>query len=111
MTINRRTLLAGALGGLLAPAPISRARARGRLHLVAIRGFAFVPDQLAVRPGDQIRFTNDDLAPHTATARDGSWDTGPLAQGESTELTVTPDWSAEYFCAFHPSMTARLRIG
>lgn len=111
MTLHRRALLRAAPHGLLALALGTRARADGHVHEVRISGFAFSPALLAVRPGDQIRFINTDLTPHTATARDGSWDTGTLEQGDSTVLTVSPDWSSEYFCTYHPAMTARLRIG
>lgn len=111
MTITRRGLLAGVLGGTLAPAIAPIAHAQDAMHDISIRDFEFVPDNLAVNPGDRIRFTNHDLAPHTATGTDGTWDTGTLEQGESRVLTVTSGWSSEYVCAFHPAMTARLTIG
>lgn len=106
MTISRRGLLAGGLGFFLG----GRAGAESERHEVAIRGFQFEPRILKVRVGDRIRVTNHDLAPHTATAQDGSWDTGTLDQDQSTELSVTAEWTGDYFCAYHPSMTAQLDI-
>ena len=110
MTLSRRSMMAGALGCALAQATTLPGHAETR-HEVSIRDFAFEPGNLTVKPGDQIRFTNHDLAPHTATASDGSWDTGTLEQGQSATLMVTADWSPSYFCAFHPAMTATLLIG
>jgi plastocyanin len=80
------------------------------VHEVEISGFAFVPAALAVRPGDKIRWTNVDLSPHTATAKDGSWDTGELAEGESATLDVTETMLLDYHCLFHTEMFARLVV-
>ncbi len=110
MTLNRRAFVAGALGGAL-PLFTTHALAKeGHRHEVSIRNFVFEPDILEVKVGDRIKFTNHDLAPHTATADDGSWDTETLDQGQSIELTVTASWSGSYFCAYHPAMTATLTI-
>lgn len=109
--MDRRTFVRGALGGALIPLSPGPIAAQGELREVSIRNFVYEPETLAVKPGDQIRFTNHDLAPHTATADDGSWDTGTLEKGQSVELTVTEEWTRDYFCAHHPAMTAKLIIG
>ena len=46
--------------------------------LVAIADFAFDPETVTVDAGTKLTWTNDDEAPHTATADDGSFDTGTL---------------------------------
>ncbi len=79
-------------------------------HRVEIRKFRFAPDRLAVRPGDTITWTNRDIAPHTATARGGGWDTGTLRQGESATIAVEPGMAAEYVCRHHPAMQAVLAV-
>lgn len=109
MRPSRRGFLAGALAApvLLRSAPPAPACP---VLLVEIRGFRFLPERPEVVAGQVIRFTNLDLAPHTATAQDGSWDTGPLAEGETVSLQVAADWGADFFCAFHPVMTGRLRL-
>ena len=63
-----------------------------------------------MRVGEQIRVTNSDLAPHTATANDESWDTDTLENGHSIELTVAAEWTGDYYCAYHPKMKAMLMI-
>ena len=79
-------------------------------HLVEITGFEFQPARLQVRPGDTITWVNRDIAPHTATADDGSWDTGAIRTDESATVPVTPEMTATYYCRFHPMMTARFEI-
>lgn len=70
---------------------------------VDIQGMKFVPAEISVAAGDTITFTNHDTAPHTATASDGSFDTGRLNQGESATVTVAAGTHA-YICAIHPAM-------
>lgn len=110
MSLTRREFAGGALAGLVPAALATSALAGGQIHQVEIRDFAFHPDQLEVRRGDQICFTNSDLTPHTATANDASWDSGTLESGDRLVLDITPAWTGGYFCAFHPQMTATLVI-
>ena len=104
--INRRDLLVGA--AVLAGAPIivvTDGPAGAAVHHdVAIKSFTFEPQQLVVNIGDTIRWTNEDLAPHTATATDGSWDTGEIVRGDSRSIVVVEGMETAYFCAFHPHM-------
>ncbi|QHQ33733.1 cupredoxin domain-containing protein [Algicella marina] len=75
-------------------------------HSVAIRGGKYVPAALTVASGDTITFTNEGPAPHTATANDGSFDTGRLVRGKSATVTVTGSGDIPYFCRVHPAMKA-----
>ena len=77
-------------------------------HTVEIQDFAFVPDQLTVALGDTVTWINRDIAPHTATSTDKTWDTKTLKTGEMFTVTVTADMTTEYFCRFHPHMKATL---
>ncbi len=79
-------------------------------HNVEIRKFKFVPDRLSAKPGDTIVWTNLDIAPHTATANDRSWDTGMIKKGQSKSLTVSEIQSSGYFCRFHPHMKGDVQI-
>lgn len=58
-------------------------------HRVEISGFEFSPSELTVSVGDTITWINRDIAPHTATADDDSWDTGTLNTDDAAGLTVT----------------------
>ena len=76
-------------------------------HAVEIKGMKFVPAEIEVAAGDTITFTNADAAPHTATADDGSFDTGRLAKGESATVTVAAGDHA-YKCLVHPMMKGKV---
>jgi plastocyanin len=73
---------------------------------VDLSNFGFVPATLAVRPGSKVVFVNHDAVPHTATAVDGSWDTGNIAAGDSVVVTVAKPGA--YKCSYHPTMTGKL---
>lgn len=111
--LNRRNFVTAATASAVAAviAPVAARADKSVTHDVAIRRFKFVPARLDVRPGDVIRWTNFDLAPHTATADDGGFDTGTLKKGQSHSLMVTGDLSPAYHCAFHPHMKARIERG
>jgi LPXTG-motif cell wall-anchored protein len=57
-----------------------------------------------VKSGDTVTWTNRDSAPHTATASNGSFNTGTLKQGASASHTFTTAGTIAYICAIHPSM-------
>ena len=80
------------------------------VHEVRIKAFEFIPDHIEVLVGDTIRWTNDDIAPHTATAAELGWGTKELARGESAELFVQEGMEPTYFCIFHPHMTGTITI-
>lgn len=81
-----------------------------RTHHVEISGFKYDPDRLEVSVGDTITWINRDIAPHTATATEGGWDTGELVKGAEASITVIAGMETSYFCAFHPMMKAQLSI-
>ena len=114
MTIWSRRWFSGALAGAATLALFggwrSQARAARPTHQVVIRKFAFVPPALAIEPGDTVRWMNEDIAPHTATATDASWDTASVAKGEARSVTFSEPGHMAYFCAFHPNMTGEIIV-
>lgn len=73
-------------------------------HVVEIKGMAFSPKNLTVKAGETIKFINMDSAPHTASAKDGSFGTGRLKKGESAMVKISTTGDINYFCKVHPSM-------
>ena len=111
--LSRRTFLGRTAAALIATASSSTLDASsspGTVHHVEIRSFRFLPSRLVVRPGDSVVFVNRDIAPHTATALDGSWGTGELKLNESASVRVTDGMATEYLCRFHPLMTGEIAI-
>jgi plastocyanin len=79
-------------------------------HAVDIAGFAFSPGSLTVSVGDTVTWANADAQGHTATADDGSFDTGTIAGSGSKSVTLTTAGTFAYHCKIHPSMTATLIV-
>jgi LPXTG-motif cell wall-anchored protein len=71
---------------------------------VTIRDYAFSPGTVTVRPGDTVTWTNRDGVRHSATAEDGSFDTGLLGRGQSGEHTFREAGTYQYVCTPHPNM-------
>jgi plastocyanin len=72
--------------------------------VVTISDFQFSPSTITVHVGDTITWTNDGPSAHTATARDGSFDTGLLHKDASASHTFTQPGTFTYFCRIHPFM-------
>ena len=79
-------------------------------HTVTLDGFAFQPTMLQVKAGDEVEWVNKDIVEHTATARDGAFDSKLLKPGASWRWKATKPGRHAYFCALHPTMTATIEV-
>ena len=77
---------------------------------VTIRDFSFSPATVTVEAGDTVTWHNAGPSPHSATADDGSFDTGILSKGESGSHTFTRAGTFTYYCGPHPSMKGTIRV-
>ncbi|MEX2246876.1 MAG: plastocyanin/azurin family copper-binding protein [Dehalococcoidia bacterium] len=77
---------------------------------VRIENFSFEPGNVEVPAGAAVTWTNEDSAPHDATARNGDWETERLSEGQSDTLTFDSSGEYDYYCSIHPSMKARLVV-
>ena len=77
---------------------------------VSIKDFSFAPKSVTVSVGDSVSWTNTGDEVHTATARDGSFDTGNIASGGSGSATFRKAGTFSYFCEPHPFMTASVTV-
>jgi plastocyanin len=68
---------------------------------ISIKDFQYNPADLAVKVGETVTVTNSDTAPHTVTARDGSFNVDVPANGKAT-VTVPKAGSHPYYCTYHP---------
>jgi hypothetical protein len=71
---------------------------------VTIADFNFTPDSITIHVGDTVTWTNKGPSAHTATAQDGSFNTGVLAKGASASHTFTQAGTFTYICQIHPFM-------
>ncbi len=77
---------------------------------VQIRDFTFTPGNLQVPVGATVTWTNYDSAPHSATADDGTWDTGILNKDQHASVTFNTPGDYSYYCTVHPNMKAHLLV-
>jgi plastocyanin len=90
-----------------APAPSGDA---GRSAKVEIEDFAYYPDPVTIEEGGKVIWQNEDSAPHTATADDGSFDTGTLEEGKLKSETFKQAGTYTYICSIHPDMHGTVEV-
>jgi plastocyanin len=77
---------------------------------IDISQFKFAPASITIKAGTKITWTNQDTAPHTATADNSSWDSGTLQKGQSFSFTFNKAGLVKYHCEIHPNMTATITV-
>lgn len=81
-----------------------------RSEKVEIVDFSYDPDPVTIEEGGKVTWINQDSAPHTATADDGSFDTGTLDEGKLKSETFEEPGEYTYFCEIHPSMKGTIKV-
>ncbi|CAN5308632.1 hypothetical protein BH20ACT24_BH20ACT24_08410 [soil metagenome] len=61
----------------------------------------FSPAQITIAVGESVTFANQGDRPHTATADDGSFDTGSVDPAASAAVTFDTAGTYPYYCQFH----------
>jgi plastocyanin len=89
------------------PAPASSGNS------VMIKGFAFSPDTLTVKPGTTVTWTNGDGTSHTVASDAGApvaFSSDPIANGASYTFTFSQPGTYTYHCSIHPSMKGTIIV-
>jgi plastocyanin len=81
-----------------------------RSEKVDIVEFTYGPDPVTVQTGGKVIWLNRDTAPHTATADDGSFDTGTIERGKLKSETFKEAGTYPYFCEIHPTMHGTVEV-
>ncbi|HEX6666436.1 MAG TPA: plastocyanin/azurin family copper-binding protein [Solirubrobacterales bacterium] len=82
----------------------------GGSEKVEIVDFTFHRNPVVVRTGGKVIWKNEDTAPHTATADDGSFDTGTIEPGKIKSETFKEAGIYYYFCEIHPTMHGTVEV-
>lgn len=77
---------------------------------ISIADFKYDPEAVTVDAGTEVVWTNSDDAAHTATADDGSFDTGTLNLDDSGRATFDQPGTYSYYCRFHAFMKATVEV-
>lgn len=78
---------------------------------VAIKNFTFTPNALRVPVGATVRWTNQDAAPHTATATGSAFSSPQLRKGQGYSRRFSKPGRYTYLCALHPGMRGTVIVG
>lgn len=89
------------------PAPSGEAQKAEKVQIVE---FTYEPDPVVVQAGGKVTWQNEDTAPHTATADDGSFDTGTIDKGKLGSATFKEAGTFTYFCEIHPTMHGTVEV-
>lgn len=90
------------------PTPTPTASASG--NSITIASFSFSPQNLTVKVGTKVTWTNNDGVAHTVTADKGAFNSGPLSNGQSFSFTFTKAGTYSYHCTIHPKMVATIIV-
>jgi plastocyanin len=73
---------------------------------------SYLPDPVTVVIGvnNTITWTNNDSAPHTVTANDGSFDSGAMAPTQTFTFTFDKPGTYTYHCVYHPWMVGTVVV-
>jgi plastocyanin len=88
-------------------APSGEAQKSEKVQIVE---FAYEPDPVVVQVGGKVTWQNEDSAPHTATADDGSFETGTIEEGKLGSATFKEAGTFTYHCEIHPTMHGTVEV-
>jgi len=107
MKIARRSAL-GAMVGLLT-AVIVAGPAWADDVQVKIDNFSYTPQQITVKAGTTVVWTNGDDIPHTVVSA-GKFRSKTMDTDNAFSFTFTSAGDYKYFCSLHPHMTGMIKV-
>lgn len=90
----------------------SSGQSEQQTNAVAIQNYAFSPEEITVKAGTTVTWTNKDSVAHTVTETDGQ--TGPNSGDVNPNGTYTFTFSKagtyHYHCSIHPEMVGTVTV-
>jgi plastocyanin len=83
--------------------------ARAHAEEVTIDNFTFSPNELKVKVGDTVTWTNHDDIPHTVVSA-GKFRSKTMDTDNAFSFTFTSAGDYKYFCSLHPHMTGMIKV-
>lgn len=109
MTIDMtKMLVRGALAAILL-ASLATTPVRAADMQVKIENFTFNPQQITVKVGTTVTWTNADDIPHTVVSPPGLR-SNALDTDDKFSFTFTTPGTYKYFCGLHPQMTGSIVV-
>ncbi|MDF2682156.1 MAG: hypothetical protein K0R47_3346 [Brevibacillus sp.] len=79
-------------------------------YAMDIQSFSFKPESLTIEAGSTVTFKNLDDAVHTVTAKDGTFDSGPINKDATYTATFTKPGIYSIYCKPHNFMTGTITV-
>jgi plastocyanin len=76
---------------------------------VKIGNFTFGPQELKVKSGTTVTWTNEDDIPHTVVSPN-NFRSKPLDREDKYSFTFSTPGTYKYFCSLHPHMTGTIVV-
>ena len=104
------TIVRSMLAGMVVAALAVAANAQARGFAVKIDNFTFNPQQITVRAGETVVWTNHDDIPHTVTSTTMAFRSKALDTDDKFSFTFAAPGKYDYFCSLHPTMTGSIVV-
>lgn len=107
--MKRRTLLcaAGLLTTLVFAAGLQD---KPKVVEVTIEDTSFRPDEITIKVGQTVRWINKDNRDHIILAKDQSFKSENLKNGEKFEHKFTEAGTFDYICVYRPRMLGQVKV-
>ena len=103
--------LVGAITGSVLAAGVLFARADNAAAAIAIDNFTFGPQEVTVRAGTTVTWTNRDDIPHAIASSSNAFaKSKALDTDDSYSFTFTTPGTYKYFCYLHPHMVGTVVV-
>ena len=78
---------------------------------ISMKNIAFDPNNVTVKVGQKVVWTNNDSVPHNVTAQSGaSFQSKTFGQNGTYSFTPKKAGTIQYVCTIHPGMTGTLTV-
>jgi plastocyanin len=89
--------------------PFGSGRAQADEIKVSLDNFTFAPNEVKVKVGDTVTWTNHDDIPHTVVSA-GKFRSKTMDTDGTFSFTFTSAGDYKYFCSLHPHMTGMIKV-
>lgn len=90
--------------------PTVSASLSGDAITIEMKNFSFSPQEVTVKVGTKVTWTNMDSAGHDVKASDGTWGSDTLTNGQSYSHVFDKPGTYPYVCTFHARMTGTIIV-
>jgi plastocyanin len=107
--LNVRNLGLALLMAAALLSPLGSGRAQANEIKVSLDNFTFAPNEVKVKVGDTVTWTNHDDIPHTVVSA-GKFRSKTMDTDGTFSFTFTSTGDYKYFCSLHPHMTGMIKV-